>query len=49
MLSRAAETRCAAVRAKDKAARTPEEIEWVEIDKKIFPEIWQHKKRQEER
>lgn len=46
---RAAEARCAAVRAKDKAARTDEENEWVEIDKKVFPEIWQVKKRQEDR
>ncbi|CAN0268858.1 unnamed protein product, partial [Ectocarpus sp. 12 AP-2014] len=48
-LARASERRCAAVRAKDKAARTSEESEWVEIDKKIFPEFWRQKDRQEAR
>ncbi|CBN77064.1 conserved unknown protein [Ectocarpus siliculosus] len=48
-LARASERRCAAVRAKDKAARTTEESEWVEIDKKIFPEFWRQKDRQEAR
>lgn len=48
-LIRAAEIRCAAVRAKDKAARTTEENEWVEIDKTLYPDIWRQKFRQEER
>lgn len=48
-LVRAAEMRCAAVRAKDKATRTRDESEWVEIDKILFPDIWRQKNRQEDR
>lgn len=48
-LAREHEDRCAAVRAKDPAVRTPEENDWVEIDKKLFPEIWRIKHRQEDR
>lgn len=48
-LAREHGARCAAVRAKDTAVRTPEENDWVEIDKKLFPEIWRIKHRQEER
>lgn len=48
-LAQAAERRCAAVRAKDAAARTREENEWVEIDKKLYPDIWRLKHRQEDR
>lgn len=43
------ETRCAAVRAKHAATRTPQEREWVKIDKVMFPDIWRVKRRQEER
>lgn len=43
------EERCAKVRAKDPAFRTPEEKDWVEVDKKMFPEIWKRKSRQEDR
>lgn len=37
------------MRAKDAAVRTREENEWVEIDKKIYPDIWKKKYQQEDR
>ena len=37
------------MRAKDAAARTRDENEWVEIDKKLFPDVWRIKYRQEDR
>lgn len=48
-LAREHEARCAAVRVKDPAVRTPEENDWVEIDEKLFPEIWRIKHQEEER